>query len=161
MRLIFEQSEETAKLVALFKEIPIGKEVSFSDASEIVGFEVTSDLSAYQSAKRAAERDHKVVIEGIRGFGFKRIDGAGMVERASRFFKHVRKGSRREANVQEIAISQNLTRGQSIRATEQLSRLRIMETTAAQANRYQEPKPDGRNEVKIDNREALKSLLSK
>ena len=111
--------------------MPIDASMSFKEASAAVGFTVKSTLAAYQTAKRVAERDHNVVVDGVRGFGFTRINGSGMVARAPRFFKKVRKGARREAHVQEIAISQNLNREEMMRATEQFSRLRILETTAA------------------------------
>ncbi|NDB70150.1 MAG: hypothetical protein EB015_19520, partial [Methylocystaceae bacterium] len=68
-------------------------------------------------------------------FGFMRINGSGMVGRAPRFFRKVRKGARREAHVQNIAISQNLTREEMMVATEQFSRLRILETTASNVKR--------------------------
>lgn len=139
MRPIFTQSNETKLIVDLFVKMPIGASMSFVDASNAVGFVVKSTLPAYQTAKRVAQRDHSVVIDAIRGFGFMRINGTGMVARAPRFFKKVRRGARREAHVQEIAISQNLTREEMMRATEQFSRLRIIETTAssnaAQSNR--------------------------
>ena len=133
MRPIFKQSDETKRLVDLFTQMPIGASMSFKDASASVGFTVKSTLPAYQTAKRVTERDHNVVIEGIRGFGFTRINGSSMVERAPRFFRRVRRGSRREAHVQQIAISQNLSREEMMRATEQFSRLRILETTAVGA----------------------------
>lgn len=130
MRPIFKQSHETQVIVTLFTQIPIGHEISFLEASKAVGFKFDAATPAYQSAKRAAQRDHNVVIEGIRGHGFKRINAVDMVERASRFFTRVRRGSRREAHVQEIAIMSNLPRDEMMKATEQLSRLRILETTA-------------------------------
>ena len=130
MRPTFKQSHETQAIVKLLTQIPIGQEISFAEASKAVGFSFDALTPAYQSAKRAAQRDHNVVIEGIRGHGFTRINAVGMVERASRFFARVRKGSRREAHVQEIAIMSNLPRDAMITATEQLSRLRILETTA-------------------------------
>lgn len=140
MRPIFTQSNETKLLVDLFVRMPIGASMSFADATNAVGFTVKSTLPAYQTAKRVAQRDHNVVVDAVRGFGFMRINGSGMVARAPRFFKKVRKGARREAHVQEIAISQNLSREEMMRATEQFSRLRIIETTAmgtaaAQSNR--------------------------
>ena len=131
MRLMFTQSAETKRLVELFISMPVGSTLSFPAATQTLGFTVKSVLPAYQTAKRVAERDHNVVVEGIRGFGFMRINGSGMVSRAPRFFRKVRKGARREAHVQNIAISQNLTREEMMIATEQYSRMRILETTAA------------------------------
>jgi hypothetical protein len=90
-----------------------------------------------------------------------RLDGTGKVDRASRFFKKVRMGSLREAHVQEIAITTNLTRGQMITATEQLSRLRILETTASRVKSSKNKEDDADNNFVFDNREALKALLTK
>lgn len=135
MRPIFSQSNETKKLIELFIAMPIGSSMSFPAATQAVGFTVKSILPAYQTAKRIAERDHNVVIEAVRGFGFMRINGSEMVSRAPRFFRKVRKGARREAHVQNIAISQNLTREEMMVATEQFSRLRILETTASNVKR--------------------------
>lgn len=142
MRPIFTQSHETQAIVRLFIEMSIGQEMSFAEASRAVGFIFTATTPAYQSAKRAAQRDHNVVIEGIRGYGFVRINGVGMVERASRFFSRVRKGARREAHVQQIAILSNLPRDQMITATEQLSRLRILETTAMTSRKPASNRPE-------------------
>ena len=130
MRPIFKQSAETQAIVEYLASLPIGQETSFAAASKATGIRITSTTPAYQSAKRTAERDHNVVIESIRGFGFVRVNAEGMVERASKFFRKVRRGSRREAHVQEIAIMSNLPREAMLTATEQLSRLRILESTA-------------------------------
>ena len=135
MRPNFKQSAETTAIINYLVSLPLEKEVSFAEASNAVGFEFSALTPAYQSAKRAAERDHNVVIEGIRGFGFTRVNAVGMVERASRFFRRVRKGSRREAHVQEIAIKSNLPRESMLAATEQLSRLRILESTAVSSKK--------------------------
>lgn len=135
MRPIFSQSNETKKLIELFIAMPVGSNMSFPAATQAVGFTVKSVLPAYQTAKRIAERDHNIVIEAVRGYGFMRINGSGMVSRAPRFFRKVRKGARREAHVQNIAISQNLTRDEMMIATEQFSRLRILETTASNVKR--------------------------
>lgn len=130
MRPIFNQSKETEALVNLFRQMPVMSNMSFEAASDTLGFKVTSTLPAYQSAKKAAERDFGIVIDGVRGFGFMRLDGKRMVERAPKGFKKIRRISRREARVQEIAISQNLTRDDMIAATEQLSRYRLLESTS-------------------------------
>lgn len=76
MRPIFTQSEETKQIVDLFVRLPIGASMSFADASDALKFQVKSTLPAYQTAKRVAERDHSVVIEAIKGFGFMRVNGS-------------------------------------------------------------------------------------
>lgn len=127
---IFTKSHKTEKMVKFFASLPLDKPVSFEEASKVLGFQISSNSSFYQYAKFIAERDHRCVVSAIRGFGFKRINGGEMVNRAAKFFRHVRKGARREARVQEIAVSTNLTREEMLRATEQLGRLRILESTS-------------------------------
>ena len=75
MKPMFKASEETLRIVALFSEMSFGQEMSFAAASEILKFPIASTSSAYQSGKFIATRDHSIVIEGIRGHGFKRLDG--------------------------------------------------------------------------------------
>jgi len=131
MRPIFTQSLETSKLVEFFRTVKIGENVSFEAASAAVGFKVSSALPAYQTSKRIAARDHGVVIEGVRKFGFTRLSGSQMLGCAPKFFQHVRRGSRRQSRVQEIAISSNLDRSEMAIASEQLGRLRILEATTS------------------------------
>ena len=135
MRPTFLLSTETQSLIDYFRTLPIGSETSFQIASNAVAFPVTSSSPAYNSARRIAERDHSIVIESIRGFGFVRINGGEIVKGAERFFKRIRRGSRREAGRQEIAVMSNLGRDEMLKATENLSRLRILETTSMSARR--------------------------
>jgi len=141
MRPIFRISHETETLVDYFQQVQIGLEISFQTMSRAVGFEVTSSTSAYSTARRIVQRDHGVVIEGIRGFGFKRINGAEIVQSASRFFKRVRRGSRREAGRQQIALLTNLRRDDMLKASENLSRLRILESTSVPSKGASSNKP--------------------
>jgi len=141
MKPTFESSHETMALVDYFRQAPIGTPVSFSTVSKSVNFEVHSSLSAYNSARRIAERDHAIVIEAIRGFGFVRINGGEIVKSADRFFRKIRRGSRREACKQEIAVMSNLSRDEMMKATENLSRLRILETTSLSTRRAASNRP--------------------
>jgi hypothetical protein len=130
MRPIFKLSHETQKIVDYFRTLPVGTGVAFANISRAVGFVVNSSTPAYISARRIVQRDHFIVIEGIRGFGCMRVNGSGIVQSADRFFKRVRRGSRREAHKQEIAVMSNLERDEMLKASENLSRLRILESTA-------------------------------
>lgn len=141
MKLIFETSYETRTLVDYFRQVQIGSPVSFETVSNAVKFPVHSSLPAYNTARRIAQRDHSVVIEAVRGFGFVRINGSEIVKSADRFFKKIRRGSRREAGKQEIAIMSNLGRDEMLKATENLSRLRILETTSMSSRRVASNKP--------------------
>ena len=153
MSLNFKKSAETEALIELFRTMPILSNMSFADASKVVGFTVASTSPAYQSARRMAERDHRIVIEGIRKFGFMRLDGKKMVERGPRGFQRVRRISRREARVQEIALSQNLTREDMLKATEQLSRFGVLQACSqsrAVSNRAVVEKPETINPSSTD-----------
>lgn len=130
MKPIFKISHETQTLVDYFMQIQIGSPVSFDVASNDVNFSVSSSLPSYNTARRIVQRDHSVVIEAIKGFGFIRVSGGEIVKSADRFFRRVRRGARREAHKQEIAVMSNLERDDMIKATENLSRLRIIETTS-------------------------------
>ena len=145
MRPTFKMSAETEALVDLFRKMPILSNMSYTDAAKVVGFPIKSTTPAYQRAKRIAERDHKIVVESIRGFGFMRLDGKGMVDRAPRGFQRIRRISKRETRVQQIALSQNLTREDMLRATEHLSRFGLLEMSShlrPESNRVVIEKPD-------------------
>lgn len=141
MKPIFETSHETLALVDYFRHVPVGSPISFDTVSKAVKFKVHSSLPAYNTARRIAQRDHSVVIEAVRGFGFVRIKGGEIVKSAERFFKKIRRGSRREAGKQEIAVMSNLSRDDMMKATENLSRLRILETTSMSPRRVASNRP--------------------
>jgi hypothetical protein len=144
MKPIFEISHETQTLVDYFRQVPIGAQVSFEAVSKAVKFPVSSSLPAYNTARRIVQRDHSIVLESVRGIGFMRVNGGEIVKSADRFFRRVRRGSRREASKQEIAVMSNLSRDEMIKATENLSRLRILESTAVS------PKRASSNRAKVD-----------
>ena len=132
MKPIFTTADETNRIIAFFSEIPIGQEVSFEQASSATGLAIKSTLAAYHSARRIALRDSRIVIEAIRGFGFKRLDGGEMVKKGFRTQAGIRRQARRGTKVAEVAVLQNLTRDEMANATQQLSRFAIIETTAMQ-----------------------------
>lgn len=130
MRKNFQRSAETDKLLALFQELSIGAPLSFEAAAKSVGFPVGSSTPAYHSARLIAAKQHNIVIEGIRSFGFIRLDSANIVQRGGKHLRSIRRRARRAGHEMEIAISGNLDRDAMMKATEQLSRFRIVESTA-------------------------------
>lgn len=126
MRPLFTQTTETQALVALFQEMSMNQQMSFAEASKRVGFNVTSMLPAYHSARNIATRDHGVVIEGIKSFGFVRLNGEGMVKRGFRFLKGIQRRTVKGAREQEIALTQNLDRNAQLQASSNLNRFRLM-----------------------------------
>jgi len=145
MRPMFQRSHETDKLIAFFRECSIGTPVSFADVHKAVGFKVTSSSPAYNSARMIAAKKHNIVIEGVRGFGFMRLDPTAIVNRGGRHLRSIRRRAHRAGHEMEIAISGNLDREHMMKATEQLSRFRIVESTAqavrAVSNRQQPEQP--------------------
>lgn len=142
---LFTQSFETIQLVEALKEMSIGQTISFSEISKKVGFSVNSSSPAYHSARRVLTRDHSIILESVRGFGFQRLDGHGMVNRGGRLLKGVRRRARRGAQEMEIALMQNLNRNDQLRASQQLTRFKLtadIARTPPVTNREETPEPD-------------------
>lgn len=112
MRLSFEQSAETRRIVEFLIAIPINVPTSHAELERAVG---RHKPSSYQSAVRIA-RKKGVIIEAIRGFGFQRLTAS---ETVSRQDKHLR-SIRRKANIMqtevEVAMRGNLPHAEQTRA---------------------------------------------
>jgi NAD(P)H-hydrate repair Nnr-like enzyme with NAD(P)H-hydrate epimerase domain len=133
-RIISEQSEETRKLVELFAGMSINQEMSFKQASIAVGFFVNSTLSAYNSARNIVERDYDVVIEAIRGVGFKRASAKEIVTTISdRVLTRIRKSAKRGARKISVGISMNLTPENYAVASAKLNRFALLADVSAPA----------------------------
>jgi hypothetical protein len=158
MKPIFKMSEEVRLLLRLFKEMSINDPVSYEDASIIVGFNIKNCLPAYYSARRVAERDLNIVIEGIRSFGFIKLPGSLIPDVGVRDMKKMRRQALRAAHRQEIAItSSNLTREQFILASELYARFKLVSDTMKPiTNRPKPPVPEITYEK--DSRENLKKI---
>ena len=159
MRHLFELSAETVRIIGLFKEMKIDETISFATASKRTGVVITSTTSAYHSARRIALRDDGIVIEGVRGVGFARLNGSGMVGKGYRTMAAIRRASRRGAAVTEVAIRQNLTQSEMVAATEQFSRFRILETTARMSapRSNKDEIEDPPKAAHVDTRDALRN----
>jgi len=143
MKPSFETSAETRKLIDLFRVMPLKQEMTFAEASEKVGFGVNSDLSAYTSARKIAERDHGVFIGTQRGVGFMRGDGRDMVKSGYQFARSILRKGKRAASRMELAMQQNLPQTEHMRASELYNRFQIIVSNSepAKSNRrtVQEP----------------------
>lgn len=144
MRPTFQASTETTRLVSFFKTLPQKKTVSWYEASKTAGFEINSSSAVYNSARKIAERDHGIVIETMRKFGFFRSDGADMEKSGDRFMGRMRRGAKRASNRMVLAIEHNLDPEQARRADEKLSRFRIIYSNAepASSNRPKRGTPE-------------------
>lgn len=125
-RIISEQSRETRALIAAFVAMSLGQEYTFDQISEIVGFRVNSSLPAYHSARRIAARDHNVVIDGIRGVGFRRLPADQIVTgRGNRHMRSILRRAKVGVREMTIAILGNLSESVSQDASEKLTRFRL------------------------------------
>ena len=131
MRIISEASRETKLLVAFFEKLPVGAEISYESATESVGFQVIGSPS-YYSARKIAKREHAIVIDGIRGFGFRRLDGASIVGAlGDRRLRSIRTTARKGAREMVIAFdTSSLDKQLSQEGSEKLTRFRLMGVTA-------------------------------
>lgn len=159
MRTISEASHETLKLVELFTRISLEKPITFAEASRSVGFKVSSTLGAYSSARRIALRDHNIVIEAIRGLGFKRANGETITHhRGDRHLKTMRRRARRAADEVAVAIGMNMSEDDQRIASEKFNRFRLIGDISAnpRSNRRKQADPEQASE--IDNRAALQGV---
>ncbi len=133
MRKPFERSAETEKLLSFFSTISVGQPVSYDNASRVVGFEVSSTLPAYQSARRLAVKELGIVIESLPGQGFMRLDPTSIVDRGGKHLRSIKRKARNAGKEMAVAINGNLDRPDMMRATEQFNRFRIIESTSTPA----------------------------
>lgn len=113
MRRIFEQGKETAAIADFFKQLPVGKEVSYGELEQAVGRYKTA---SYQSAVKAARRDG-VVISTIRSYGFVRLEAEEIVGRQDRHLRSIRRKATVIQSEVATAVRGNLTQASQLRAT--------------------------------------------
>jgi hypothetical protein len=78
-------------------DLEIGEEIAYSELSELIGRDVTSERGALNSARRRLVRDHQMVFGVIRGVGLKRLDDAEIVGTGESVNDHIRRTARRAA----------------------------------------------------------------
>lgn len=159
MRSIAEMSKETKALIDLFKHMAIDDVMTWDEAGKIVGFPVRSSLAAYTSARRIATRDHGLVIDGIFGIGFKKIDGEAIVSaRGPKHLKSIKRRAQRGAMEMEAAIGQNLDDKTALDASEKLTRFRLLQdmSKSASSNRRRTAQPEAAEPVDIRSRLAAR-----
>lgn len=157
----FTRSHETQKLVDLFRSMSVESQMSYSEASRRLGFDVRSSSGAYHSARRVAAKEHGVIIDSIRSFGFVRLAGSGIVKRGDQHLSAIRRRARRGGMEMEIAISQNLTRDEMMLASEKLSRLRIIADTSMPAKSNKPARETPEAQAPVDIRANLRSIGGK
>lgn len=67
-------------LVEYLLTINVGDVVSHTQLQEHLNVDEDEYRSLFQNAKLKLEKDHKVVLENVRGVGYRRLDNTGIVE---------------------------------------------------------------------------------
>jgi hypothetical protein len=132
MKTISEISHETLRLVEIMSAMNISQEMTFKQASALAGFAVTSALPAYQRAKTKAAKQHGVVIDAIRGVGFRRLAGDEIVSaRGARRTTQIRRSARRGHREMSIAMSSaNLDEAHHQSCSDLLTRFALIQDTS-------------------------------
>ena len=127
MRSMFEISRETTRLVSLMSSMRVDESMAFKEASESVGFSVTSSLPAYQSARRIVAKDD-IIIDGVRGVGFKRLSGSDVVTgRGAQRARQIRGAAKRgHREMISASRSSNLNEEVSRLCSERITRFAII-----------------------------------
>lgn len=139
----FEQTEETAKIIDYLLNAPFNTTIEFDQISGFVGFTVSSQLAAYQSAKRFLLRENGIVIDSIRGVGCSKLQSSDILRRSPQHFRSIRNRAKTGSAEIEIAITGNLDRVEMLQATENFARFRIIADNSRPAvtNRSPQEKP--------------------
>lgn len=131
MRKTFELSAETSAIVTALAALRMGEQMTFAELAGKVGFRVNASTSAYQSAKKVAERDHGVYIGTIRGVGFFRGTGDDMADSLDPLAARIRKTAKRSVARADLAIRNNLSEEKYRRTIERRQRASIIYSTTA------------------------------
>lgn len=90
---MFERASTTKALIHLLKGV--NGEIEYGVIEAAVGLQLARLRGPLNSARRALERDHKVVFATIRGFGLRRLSDGEKVKSTEAIKQRIRKASRR------------------------------------------------------------------
>ena len=106
----YEKSNERAAIEALFRAMSYKQELTFAQASTLLGFEIgpgSKGYAAFQNAKKAVEKEG-IFIGSIHGVGFYRGNGEDMVSSAESVSHSIRNKARQGKRRTENAFRENL-----------------------------------------------------
>lgn len=115
-RMIHELSAETAAIVEVMKEAIVGQTVSRAEMERRTGYPFQH--SAYQRARHMVLRDHGIVIATVRGEGFRRLAGVGIVDRQASHLGSIRRKSGIVQKETATALLDNMSHRDQMRATQ-------------------------------------------
>ncbi len=125
---IYETGNNTRALVEFFCSMKLSETISYEKISKAVQFKVTPQNSA--SARKVAERDHKVFIAIVRKQGFYRGTHEDMAKSGPSFLKSIRGKSKRLINRVALALEGNLSESVHMAARELHGRGSIIYSTS-------------------------------
>jgi hypothetical protein len=130
MRKISEKSSETIAILAVFCDMILNQKMSFEELSGTVKFRVNSSTAAYTSARKIAERDHKIYIEAIPKFGFFRGNAEAMADSLDPMASRMKRIAKKSISRADLAIEHNLPDEKYNRVAERRSRASIIYSTS-------------------------------
>lgn len=92
--IVKDRKFETEAIRRLLSQLEIGQTVSFDDLSKAAGMTITSTSAPFTSAKRIVLNENGIVLESVRGHGYRR---ASDVELATTVSDRDLRKSRRQA----------------------------------------------------------------
>lgn len=158
----FEKSNERAAIEALFRAMSYKQELTFAQASTLLGFEIgpgSKGYAAFQNAKKAVEKEG-IFIGSIHGVGFYRGNGEDMVSSAESVSHSIRNKARQGKRRTENAARENLPDKLHRKNNELHSRFALIEatTTPTRADSNRTPQTAAPAAPKFDFTEALRKL---
>lgn len=130
-KTIPEAGYETVALTECLGKLEPGDLATYVNLSKTCGRDVrTIARSALMSARRRAERDYGVVVECVRNEGYKRVDGAELLNAQSSGLKRIRNEARRRTRRLGLADWSKLSQEEKGRLNAQLSAYGVVQHLA-------------------------------
>lgn len=95
-KLHLERSWETDVLVETLLAVPVGETISYQQLSEACGQNVQGEARGkLVSALSILERDHSVLFDSVRAFGYQRCTPTGVVKKATGAIRRIHRSAKR------------------------------------------------------------------
>jgi hypothetical protein len=131
MRKSSELAVKTEAILEVFRGMQYDQKMAFAELGDLVAFPVTSTTPAYRKALKTAERDHKIYVGAIRGYGFYRGGGEDMANSLYPMALGIKRASKRMISRADLAIENNLSQEKYQQTVEHRSRAAIIYSTSS------------------------------
>lgn len=118
---MFEPSVDSRFFRERLRKLSINELVTDDELSSIIGKPYKESVSAFYSAKRAIQRDHKVVVARIRGTGWRRLEDTDILKATEKHSARIRGVSKRAVRELVCADPEKLTPAEQIIQTTKIT----------------------------------------